>query len=181
MEDLICFILTPCLQEVLTGEIVETEVVRIRRTSFLQKFNKKNGWYTSWNKLARDNEIYALVIKGTVDIQGLVAIRDDKDMQAAYVSWMVAAPQNNPQIVEQKKYMGVGGHLFAIAAAKSEEYGYNCEMTGFAANEQLEQHYVDNFDAIRIHMLHPYQILITEDAGKRIKKAYTYEWKDDEL
>ena len=87
----------------------------------LQKFNKKNGWYTSWSKLARDNEIYSLVIKGAVDIQGLVA------------------------------------------------------------NEQLERHYVDNFDAIRIHMLHPYQILITEDAGKRIKEAYTYEWKDDEL
>jgi hypothetical protein len=54
-------------------------------------------------------------------------------------------------------------------------------MTGFAANETLEKHYVENFDAIRIHMLHPYQILIPEEAGKRIKEIYTYEWTDDEL
>lgn len=174
-------VLTPCLQDALTGENVETEVIRIRRSSFLQKYNKKNGWYTSWADLAKNNEIYALVIKGTVDIQGLLAIRNDMEMQAAFVSWMVAAPHNNLQIVEQKRYLGVGGHLFAIAAAKSEEYGYNCEMTGFAANEDLEKHYVDNFDAIRIHMLHPYQILIPEEAGKRIKEIYTYEWTDDEL
>ncbi len=50
-------IITPCLQDVLTGEIIETEAIRIKRTSFLQKFNKKNGWYTSWAELAKTNEI----------------------------------------------------------------------------------------------------------------------------
>ena len=50
-------LLTPCLQDASTGEIVETEVIRIKRKSFLQKFNKKNGWYTSWAKLADNNEI----------------------------------------------------------------------------------------------------------------------------
>ncbi len=95
-------ILTPCLQDAVTGENVETEVIRIRRSSFLQKYNKKNGWYTSWSELAKKNEIYALVIKGTVDIQGMLAIRNDPDMKAAFIAWMVAAPQNNPQIVEQK-------------------------------------------------------------------------------
>lgn len=29
-------IITPCLQDVLTGEIIETEAIRIKRTSFLQ-------------------------------------------------------------------------------------------------------------------------------------------------
>lgn len=43
-------IITPCLQDVLTGEIIETEAIRIKRTSFLQKFNKKNGWYTSCSR-----------------------------------------------------------------------------------------------------------------------------------
>ena len=74
--------LTPCLQDTLTGEMVETEVIRIRRKSFLQKFNKKNGWYTSWTDLIPTDEVYALVIKGTVDIQGLVAVRNDAEMQA---------------------------------------------------------------------------------------------------
>lgn len=173
--------LTPCLERVATGEIVETEVIQIKRKSFLEKFNKKNGWYTSWKELSKDNEIYALVIKGTVNIQGLLAIRNDFDMQAAYISWMVAAPSNNPQIVEEKEFYGVGGHLFAIAAAKSEEYGYDCEMTGCAANAKLEKYYVDNFDAIHIGMLAPYHIVIMSDAGHKIKEVYTYEWTDDEL
>jgi hypothetical protein len=35
--------LTPCLKDNNTGELIDTEVIRIRRTSFLQKYNKKNG------------------------------------------------------------------------------------------------------------------------------------------
>lgn len=34
---------TPCLKDNLTGEVVNTEVVRIRRKSFLSKFNRKSG------------------------------------------------------------------------------------------------------------------------------------------
>lgn len=58
----------------------------MQRTSFLKKYNSKNGWYTEWDELSRDNEIYALVIAGTVDIQGLVALRPDPDMQSVFVS-----------------------------------------------------------------------------------------------
>ena len=39
---------TPCLKDANTGELVQTEVIRIRRKSFLKKYNKKNGWYTNW-------------------------------------------------------------------------------------------------------------------------------------
>jgi len=34
---------TPCLRNAETGDIVETEVVRLKRKSFLSKFNKKTG------------------------------------------------------------------------------------------------------------------------------------------
>ena len=61
--------MTPCLKDSKTGEIVQTEVIRIKRKSFLKKYNKKNGWYTNWEKLTEESEIYALVLEGTVDIQ----------------------------------------------------------------------------------------------------------------
>ena len=173
--------LTPCLIDNATGDIVETEVIRITRKSFLQKFSKKNGWYTSWSKELSNNEVYALVLKGTVDIQGLISIRNDCEMKTAFISWMVAAPQNNKQISGNKKYDGVGGHLFAIAAQKSLDYGYDCEMVGFAANEDLEKHYIERFDAIAIHALHPYHFVILSENGHQIKEVYTYEWTDDEL
>ena len=173
--------LTPCLKNVETGDIVETEVLRVTRKSFLQKFKKKNGWYTSWVNELEKNEVYALVIKGTVDIQGLVSVRNDVDMRTAFISWMVAAPQNNSQVVDNKKYEGVGGHLFAIAAQRSYEYGYDCEMTGFAANKDLEKHYVEAFGAISVHMLHPHHIIILSENGYKIREVYTYEWTNDEL
>ena len=171
---------TPCLIDNNTGDIVETEVIRIRRKSFLQKYNKSTGWYTSWAKQLAENEVYALVLKGTVDIQGLVSVRNDSEMNATFISWMVAAPQNNP-LLGDKKYVGVGGHLFAIAASKSEEFGYECEMMGFAANSKLEQHYIEVFGAEPIEILHPYQIVISSEKGRTIMEEYTYEYTDEEI
>ena len=49
-------------------------------------------------------------------------------MKSAFITWMVAAPENNSQIAEIKKYNGVGGHLFAVAAQKSEDYGFGCAI-----------------------------------------------------
>ena len=54
---------TPCLKDNATGELIDTEVIRIRRSSFLEKYNKKNGWYIDWSKLTQTSEVYALVIK----------------------------------------------------------------------------------------------------------------------
>ena len=48
---------TPCLKDGKTGELVQTEVIRIRRKSFLKKYNKKNGWYVNWALLAEENEM----------------------------------------------------------------------------------------------------------------------------
>ena len=88
--------ITPCLRLAKTGEMVDTEVVRIKRKSFLQNYNSRNGWYTNWAKLAGEYEIFALVIKGTMDIQGLVAMKDNKDAGCAYVDWICANPESNP-------------------------------------------------------------------------------------
>lgn len=88
---------TPCLKDVRTGELVQTEVIRIKRKSFLKKYNKRNGWYTNWENLIDENEVYALVVEGSVDIQGLVAISRNDDIQALYISWMCASPDNNKQ------------------------------------------------------------------------------------
>lgn len=173
--------LTPCLRDVETGEIIETEVVQIVRKSFLQKYNKKNGWYTNWAKLVDDNLIYALVIKGTCDIQGLVAIQYPTEMDSAYVTWMCAAPQNNKLICDNPKYMGVGGHLFAIASQWSLESGYDGVITGFAANENLLSHYQKAFGAIKLGILHQYHLMIDEINSSKIREVYDYEWTDEKI
>lgn len=45
----------------------------------------------------------------------------DNDFQAVYIAWMCVAPQNNKMLCDYPKYTGVGGHLFEIAADKSDE------------------------------------------------------------
>ena len=173
--------LTPCLRDVSTGDIVETEVVRIRRKSFLEKFNKRTGWFTNWAKELDQNEVYALVIKGTMDIRGLVSVRYEVDARMTYISWMCANPDSVPAKGRSKRHDGIGGHLFAIAIDKAEEFGSDGEIFGFAANEELYAHYANKYGAEQIGVLHPYHFAFYKDAAQKIKENYTYEWTNDEL
>lgn len=106
--------LTPCLKNTTTGEIVETEVIQIKRKSFLSKYNRSTGWIVDWHKFLDENEVYALVIKGTVDIQGLIALRNDKSAKAVYIQWAVASPNNNKWDFDNQEYSGVGDHLLPL-------------------------------------------------------------------
>ena len=172
---------TPCLKDTKTGELVQTEVLRVCRKTFLKKYNEKNGWDINWDEIVDDNEVYALVVEGSVDIQGLVALHRDDNAKAVYITWMCSSPENNPKINEDVKYKGVGGHLFAIAANKSIEWGYDGMMYGFAASEYLLKHYMEIFEAEFVGIQHPFHFLIDEEHAKKIMEVYTYEWTDDKI
>lgn len=172
--------LVPCLVENGTGNIIKTSVLQIKNKQRLSKYNSKTGWYANWSDLLDENEVYAIITDKSDDFEGLVALRSDSNMQAVFVSWMVAAPHNNPQSLSDngKVYEGVGGHLFAIASKKSLDFGYGGAITGFAANKKLMDHYCNVFHSEPICMLHPYQIFIPEEEGKKIQEVYTYDWKN---
>lgn len=121
------------------------------------------------------------MVEGSVDIQGLISIARNDDMGAVYIDWMCASPENNKLITESPKYTGVGGHLFAIAAKKSFDYGFNGLMYGFAANKDLLKHYMSAFHGQFVGMLHPYQFAIDEENAKRIMEVYDYEWTDEQI
>ncbi|MBQ3721339.1 MAG: hypothetical protein IJM92_00825 [Fibrobacter sp.] len=123
--------------------------------------------------MAKNSEIYALVVKGTVDIQGLVSLQNNSDAKAIYIQWMCSAPQNNKLLTENIKYSGVGGHLFAIAGKKSEDYGYKGDVFGFAASEKLLGHYVEKLGAVPICMLHQFHFGIFSEQMKNIMEVYT--------
>lgn len=173
--------LTPCLMDTKTNELVETEVVQITRKSFLQNFSKRNGWYTDWSKLLGENEIYALVIKGTTNIQGLIAIKPDYGAQGVYITWMVTNPDNNKMLTKDINYIGVGGHLFAIAIDCSIKYGFSGVVYGFAKNKKLLEHYKKELKAEHLGVLHPYHFCIDEVKSAKVKEKYTYEWTNAKL
>lgn len=175
--------ITPCLRDAKAGAVVETEVLRVRSKDFIKKFNKKTGWYTNWENLLQENEIYALVIKGTIDVQGLVAVATNAHSDALYVTWMVSSPYNNVEICGEnnQRYYGVGGHLFAIAIMKSVEYGCGGAIFGFASSKEKLLHYIKWFQAEPIGILHELHFLIADEAAVRIVEEYNYEWSNDEL
>ncbi len=148
---------------------------------FPKKYNRNNGWYVNWDELLDENEVYALVVEGSVDIQGLVAVAKNDDMKAAYICWMCSNPQNNRKLTDDIKYAGVGGHLFVICAKKSIDYGFNGLMCGFAANKDLLEHYMKVFNCEHIGILHPFQFAIDEENAQKILEGYTYEWTDEQI
>ena len=168
--------IVPCLRDTETGEIKDTVVFKIESRAYLKKFTKKAGWHINWAQIPKDVEVYALATKDDNEIQGLIGIKNDSSSYAAYIHWACAAPHNNPTICNDKKYEGVGGHLFAIAAEKSVEFGYEGAIHGFAANQKLLNHYMETLGAQYLGMLHQYQFFIDEDNSKKIREIYDYEW-----
>lgn len=171
--------ITPCLKSTQTGEIFETEVIRIRRKSFLQKFNKRTGWHIDWSKFSDGVEIYALVLKGTIDIQGLIAIEYDEDAKAVHIVWACTAPHNNVWKHGKQKYVGVGGHLFAIASELSVQKGYDGVVYGEASDQEVYKHYVEKYHARSLPSLNKrYRFMLTEGTAKTIREVYEYEWTE---
>ena len=75
-----------------------------------------------------------------------------------------------------QKYIGVGGHLFAIAIDKSIKWGYEGAVYGYAADEKLLFHYIETFNAEYLGILHKYQFIIDEKNAQKILEVYNYEW-----
>lgn len=170
--------IVPCLKDTVTGELKETVVFKIESRKYLNQFQERNGWHINWNRIPKEVEVYALALKDTNEIQGIIGVRNDKDSNAAYLHWACTAPHNNKYDFGTQKYTGVGGHLFAIAADKSIEWGYAGAMHGFAANQKLLEHYIDMFHAEYLGMLHQYQFFIDEVQAQNLLEVYHYEWNE---
>ena len=170
--------IVPCLKNSETGETEETVVFRIESRRYLQNFRESNGWRIDWARLPNNVEVYALATSNDNEIQGLIGIRNDQDAKAAYLYWACTAPHNNKHDFGTQKFIGVGGHLFAIAADKSIEWGYDGYMYGYAANAELLKHYVETLHAELIGIAHQYHFIIDEVAAKRLLEVYHYEWNN---
>ncbi len=160
---------TPCLRDRRTGQLVDTKYV-LASTEELRGLRGK-GWKFNWtHKNLRSNEIYKLTTVNDDEIQGLVAIEDHKKDRAYHLSLAESAPHN---MGAEKRYEGVGGHLFAIAAKKSADAGYGGFIFFEAKNMDLVKHYTEKFGAHLLGMPHPYSMIIDEEAAMKLLSSYT--------
>jgi hypothetical protein len=160
---------TPCLENAQTGEIMPTE---FSKASY-EELRKLNGWNFNWtDKQLKDAEIYKLCLKNDKKIQGLVALTDFKRDMAVYVNIAESAPHN---LGKNKKFIGVGGHLFAIAAKVSMDKGYGGFVFMDAKNIELVKHYGKALGAVFLGRPHPYRMFIDEENAARLLEMYTFE------
>ena len=167
--------LTNCLIDNDSGDEMDTEVIYIDDWNILENYNKTNGWYVNWQDWPENTEVYAIRVVGSNDYEGLISVFPNESYQSADIRWAVAAPHNNPQIVghNNKRYDGVGGHLFAIAAQCSIDWGFDGGIVGNASKETLLEHYVEIFNAIPARIRHPYHFVIPPQMGRNLLEQYT--------
>ena len=128
--------------------------------------------------------MFALVLKGTMDIQGLIAVSPNasKDTRALHIHWACTAPHNNIWEYGVQKYKGVGGHLFAIAADLSFRYGFDGYEYCEAMDEEILNYYIEKFGAQPLpKTIHPYALMINGDNMRKIMEVYDYVWSDEAL
>ena len=106
-----------------------------------------SGWKFDWSKPQQKGyEIYALYVKGSDEVQGMIAIKNIENQYYTHIDIVEAAPEN---VGKNGKYKGVGAHLFAIACLKSVQAG-NDGYVQFKAKTQLVNHYIDTLNAKQI-------------------------------
>lgn len=164
----------PCLKDAKTGALLETEVKKVAESASLSDCTLANGWDFPWNEAPKDCDVYSLHVKGSNNIEGLVALRSDDAAWGVYMQWGNAAPHNQGQ---NKKYIGVGGHLFAIAAKVSIEKGYGGFIFADAANEELFRLFVDKYGATPFSTrIRPYRFGFEGEALLNILNTYNFDW-----
>jgi len=168
--DIIIDKLTPCLIEVASGKTLQTIFCLATEEDISALLEK--GWLFDWSdaELRRSN-IYKLLIKGDDTIQGLVSAEVIRG--AVYVHLVESAPHNRG---ENKRYEGVGGHLFAIAIKLSIVNGFNGYIFFEAKNLELVQHYSEMLGASRLPTrIHEYRMEVLEEQACKIIDEYTLE------
>ncbi len=159
---------TPCLERTSTGEIVETFYSPATADDLI----KAKSWLFDWGSAdLKDCVIYKLTAANDNRLQGLIAIQNVTRDKAVYIKIAESAPHN---IGESKEYVGVGGHLFAIAAHISIELGYGGFMYMDAKNLRLVSHYAKALGAIFIGTPHPYRMAIDEAAANKLIDFYNF-------
>ncbi|HET6399910.1 MAG TPA: hypothetical protein VFH95_00775 [Candidatus Kapabacteria bacterium] len=128
--------LTSSIENVRTGEVFETEIMRVLDEHALRKgtFGWAFDWVTEWDHPNR--EVYALFKKGAYsEYHGLVSCTDKGDH--IFMDLLENAPSNKGRA---KLYSGVAANLVAFLCKKSLENGYR-GVVAFEPKTKLIEHY----------------------------------------
>ena len=153
--------LTDCLIERESGNIVDTEYME--RTTAIKKKDFA-GWKFDWSTTQKNGyTVYELFVENDDTVQGRISFKIDGGV--ADIDIVESAPHNYGH---NGKYIGVGGHLFAIACQISLESG--CDgVVAFTSKTDLVDYYKKELKAVEIM---PRRLVIFEDAAEILLDKY---------
>ncbi len=153
--------LTDCLVERTTGKNIDTEY--IERTEDITK-KEYYGWKFDWRTTQENGyTVYELFVENDNTVQGRISLKIEGGV--ADIDIVESAPHNYGH---NGKYIGVGGHMFAIACQISLEAG--CDgVVAFTSKSDLVEHYKRELNAVEIM---PRRMVIFEDAAQTLLDKY---------
>lgn len=156
--------LTNSIENLATGEVFDTEIVRLTEAD--SKQIKKVEWQFNWLKELKDKskEVYKLTtINNPSIIQGLVSIEDKQDH--IFMHLIESSKFNKGK---GKIYLGVPGNLVAYACKVSVDKGYE-GFLAFDAKSALIKHYEKTLRATHFRGL---RMFIETSAALRLISQY---------
>ena len=134
--------LTNSIENISTGEVFDTEIVRL--TEIDRKQIIKSDWQFDWIKELKDKtkNVYKLTtVNNPTIIQGLLSIEDKQDH--IFMHLIESSKFNKGK---GKIYLGVPGNIVAYACKVSVDKGYE-GFLAFDAKTTLIKHYQDSLGA----------------------------------
>ena len=157
--------LTNSIENTLTGESVETEIVRLRPedATILKKLEWQFDWYEEFHE--SNTEIHALIAKGSPSIwHGLVSASDEQDH--VFMNLIESAPFNKGR---DKLFDGVMGNLVAFLCMNSFEKGHSGNLV-FDSKTRLIDHYEKMLGAQ--YITHSRLFIDTQEAWRLVKQYF---------
>ena len=156
--------LTNSIENTSTGEVFDTEIVRMTLKNLTQI--KRTDWQFDWAKEVKDKtkEVYKLTtVNNPTIIQGLLSIEDKQDH--VFMHLIESAKFNKNK---NKVYLGVPGNLVAYACKVSVDKGYQ-GFLAFDAKTSLIKHYQESLMATHFRGL---RMFIETNAALKLISQY---------
>lgn len=156
--------LTNSIENTLTGEVFDTEVVRLN--PYDAKQIKKSAWQFNWHAELKDKtmEVYKLTTcNNPTIIQGMMSLKDKGDH--IFMRLIESAKFNKGTT---KVYAGVPGNLVAYACKVSFDKGFE-GFLAFDAKSALIKHYEETLHATHFRGL---RMFIETRAAQRLLDQY---------
>ena len=163
--------LTNSLVHVLTGEVLETEVVQL--SSVDSRKLRSLDWAFDWNwELEHPHRIvHALLLKRDQSVwQGLMSSEDGDDH--LFMHLLESSPSNRGA---DKQYRGVPANLVAFLCKKSFEMGFGGHVV-FEPKTRLISHYEET---LRAQLISRSRMLIATRDAHRLVSQYFPKFDDD--